>query len=224
MEDTNKNTGGRNTGIQNTGHWNAGSWNTGSRNTGDWNTGGRNTGSRNTGDWNTGSQNTGYQNTGDWNTGDHNTGDQNTGDWNTGDQNAGFFCTETPSLSFFDKPTNLTWEQAIELIPYVELSIGAVFIHSDAMTDKEKLAHPEHEVIGGYLKNYNLKLQEAFPLAWKKMSDEEKAKWLALPNFNAEKFLKCTGVDVRPQSKPKIATAKVRLSDGTVVEGEVVAD
>jgi hypothetical protein len=116
----------------------------------------------------------------------------------------------------------LTWEQAIELIPYVELTVGAVFVLSYEMTDNEKLAHPEHATIGGYLKNYNLKLQEAFPLAWQKMSDEKKAKWLSLPNFDAEKFLKCTGVDVRPQSKPKMA--RVRLPDGTVAECEVVAD
>ena len=182
-------------------------------NTGDWNTG-----DGNTGDGNTGHRNTGNRNTGDWNTGDWNTGDWNTGDRNTGNRNTGFFCTETPSPMFFDRPTNLTWGQACDAVPYVELAVGAKWTPSEQMTDEEKIEYPNHTTIGGFLSAAQMTIQQAFPLAWAKMTQAEKQQWLDLPNFDAEKFLKCTGVDVR---KP-VKKAKVRLPDGSVAELEVV--
>ena len=187
MSDKNVNTGNRNTGNRNTGNRNTGNRNTGNRNTGDLNTGHRNTGYRNTGHWNTGH----------WNTGDLNTGDLNTGDLNTGHRNTGFFCTETPKAAFFDKPWTGTWEQAYELIPFVDLPIGTIFIESANMSDEEKKANPNHATIGGYLKACTGKIQEAFPLAWAKMDEATRQKFLDLPNFDSDKFLVCTGVDVR---------------------------
>jgi hypothetical protein len=166
--------------------------------TGDRNTGNRNTGNRNTGNWNTGDLNTGDLNTGDCNTGNCNTGNCNTGDCNTGDRNTGFFCTETPSPTFFDTPwTGGTHEQARELVPYVELSVGAAWTPTEKMTDAEKKANPNHTTIGGFLQAQTLTIQQAFPLAWAKMDEATKQRFLDLPNFDAEKFLACTGVDVR---------------------------
>ena len=193
--------------------------NTDDRNTGDWNTGHWNTGNRNTGDRNTGNRNTGNTNTGDWNTGHWNTGNTNTGHWNTGNTNTGFFCTETPNATFFDAPSSLTHAQARDAIPYVELAVGAKWTASADMTDAEKAANPNHAIIGGFLTAIPMTIQQAFPLAWAKMSASEQAKWLALPNFNAEKFLKCTGVDVR---KPSTKIAKIRLAGGEIVSGEVI--
>ena len=148
-----------------------------------------NTGHLNTGHRNTGHRNTGDLNTGHYNTGNRNTGDLNTGHWNTGHRNTGFFCTETPNATFFDLPTNLSFEEAVALIPSVELSIGAEWVASSQMTTEEQLANPNHSTIGGFLREHNLPLQTAFPLAWTKMSDAEKLKWTSLPNFAAEKLV-----------------------------------
>jgi hypothetical protein len=200
--------------LLNTGNLNTGNLNTGDLNTGNLNTGDLNTGTRNTGDWNTGDWNTG-----DRNTGNRNTGNRNTGDWNTGTRNMGYFCTLTPSPMFFDLPTSLTWGEAENAVPYVDLCVGAEFIESSKMTSEQKAQNPAHTTIGGFLRAISLTIQQAFPIAWAKMRDDERAKWLALPNFNAEKFLACTGVDVR---KPATKTVKIRLAGGEVVSGEIV--
>ena len=132
------------------------------------------------------------------NTGNLNTGDRNTGDRNTGNRNTGFFCTETPTPVFFDAPwPGGTWERAYDLIPYIELPVGAIWTDTATMTEQEKADNPNHTTIGGYLRAAALTIQQAFPLAWAKMDDATKRRFLALPNFDANKFLACTGVDVR---------------------------
>ena len=217
----NRNSGGGNSGNNNTGHRNTGDWNTGKRNTGNLNAGYGNAGHRNTGDWNAGYGNVGDGNTGNWNTGNWNTGggnsghwnagDGNTGDWNTGDNNTGFFCTETPAVMFFDRPTSLTREQAREVIPRIDLPTGTEWVASEDMSDDEKQDNPNHEVVGGFRREHELPYTESFPLAWAKMTPEEKQKWLDLPNFDAEKFLEITGVDVRK-------TTRTIVIDGKTVE------
>ena len=135
-----------------------------------------------------------------------NTGDWNTGDWNTGDLNTGFFCTETPQPTFFDKPWwGGTWGEAYDLIPYVGLSVGAAWTPTDDMTDEQKAKFPNYATIGGCLEAIGKTIQDAFPLAWAKLDAETRQKFLDLPNFDAEKFLACTGVDVRkPEPKDEI--------------------
>ena len=199
MSDERRNTGNGNTGDLNTGDWN----------TGDLNTGNRNTGNRNTGPWNTGNGNTGHWNTGDWNTGNRNTGywntgHLNTGDWNTGDWNTGFFCTETPSPMFFDHPTGLTWEQAFDAIPHIDLPIGAEWVPSDEMTEQEKTANPNHKHIGGFLRKHERPIQEVFPEAWAKMGEAEREQWRSLPNFDKltrEKSITLFGIDIRREAE-----------------------
>ncbi len=232
----NGNTGNLNTGNRNAGDWNTGDLNTGNRNAGDWNTGDRNTGNLNAGNGNTGNLNTGNgnagnlntgdlnagnrntgnlnagnRNAGDWNAGDRNTGNGNAGDWNAGNRNTGFFCTNTPSPMFFDRPTNLTWEDAYNLVPNVDLPIGTRWVDSDDMTDEQKLRFPDHVRLGGFLEAIPMTIQEAFPLAWAKMDAATQQRFLDLPNFDAEKFLACTGVDVRsPESQKEIIVDGVR--------------
>ena len=72
-----------------------------------------NTGHRNTGDRNTGDRNTGHGNTGNRNTGHGNTGDCNTGDWNKTIYSSGCFCTEEPTILFFDLPSNWSYRDWI---------------------------------------------------------------------------------------------------------------
>ena len=181
------NTGNRNTGNRNTGNCNTGDWNTGDWNTGDWNTGNRNTGNRNTGNCNTG----------DWNTGDCNTGNCNTGDWNTGDCNTGFFSTVTPKADLFEKPTDLTHEQVLDL-PGMQVLNNAYennwWIFSKDMTDEEKKQHPEHETTGGYLKTVPFKT--ACRMMWDKLDAADRQKVLDLPNFDARIFKEVTGIEV----------------------------
>ena len=189
--------------IVNIGEANSGLCNTGDCNTGNQNTGNRNTGNRNTGNQNTGAWNTGYWNTGDCNTGDYNTGGWNQGDFCTGDMNisdheTGCFCTEEHTIRIFDVESDMTFRQwrdsdAYSLIARIEFKPNQFIISSD-MTDEEKVAHPEHETIGGYLKVCDT--GEAFSTWWGSLTKNEKSIIKNIPNFNAEKFLQLTGIQV----------------------------
>ena len=156
-----------------------------------------NIGIGNTGNRNTGNRNTGNRNTGDWNTGDCNTGNCNTGDWNTGDWNTGFFSTVTPKADLFEKPTDLTHEQVLDL-PGMQVLNHAYennwWIFSKDMTDEEKKQHPEHETTGGYLKTVPFKT--ACRMMWDKLDAADRQKVLDLPNFDARIFKEVTGIEV----------------------------
>src|SRR5690554_3138137 len=183
--------------------------NTGSYNSGNCNSGNFNSGHRNSGNRNSGNFNSGYRNSGNFNSGHRNSGYHNSGDYNSGDFNTGFFCTGTPNPMFFDQPTGLTWDEALEVIPDIDMPVGTEWVPSENMTDDEMAANPNHTIIGGYLKVHNLTSQEAFPIAWARLDQATKDKFLKLPNFDAEKFFVCTGVDVR---KPE--PAKEIIIDG----------
>ena len=187
-----RNTGHYNTSYRNTGHYNTGNYNTGNRNTGNFNTG-----DCNTGDYNTGSFNTGSFNTGNFNTGDCNTGNSNTGNYNSCDYSTGFFNSVKQSIYFFNKETTLTRSdlfnlKGLEVASRLELS---EWIHSHAMTEEEKLQHPEHKTTGGYLKTYTYK--QAWSNLWKKLNKDEKQAIKDLPNFNKKVFKEITGLSVR---------------------------
>jgi len=188
------NTNDHNTGVGNSGDHNTGNHNTGDHNSGDWNSGSYNSGGNNIGFWNSGhynlgSRNSGVGNSGDHNSGNWNSGDYNSGDYNSGDYNTGYFCSIDGPVMFFNKPWKGTHKQARRLIPYVGLPMGCEWVSQEDMTDDEK-----HE--GGYLHIHDQKVTEAFPLAWAKMGDRTKQRFLGLPNFDPEVFLACTGVDV----------------------------
>ena len=171
---------------------NVGKCNSGLRNTGDRNTGNGNTGNRNTGNWNTGNGNTGNGNTGNWNT-----GNGNTGNWNTGNGNTGFFSTITPTITLFEKPTDMTYEQVckIEGIQILNWNYeNNWWIYSEKMSDAEKAKHPEHKTLGGYLKSVPFK--DACALMWGNLTADEKEKVKAIPNFDADIFYRITGIMV----------------------------
>lgn len=205
------NSGDYNSGGCNSGGYNVGYRNSGSGNTGNFNAGEHNDGNRNSGTSNLGCSNTGSHNIGHGNAGNRNTGHGNTGDFNVGDFNVGFFCTGTPPTMCFDQPTTLSFDALRRLIPWISLQVGAEWITSDNMTDDEKANYPSHATTGGFLRIHARPLRETFPIAWAKMSEGERNKWLALPNFNAEKFEAITGVNVAR----KVATV-------TTVTGEQV--
>nr|DAH09596.1 MAG TPA: pentapeptide repeat protein [Caudoviricetes sp.] len=167
------NTGKSCTGLCNTGNWNTGNWNTG--------------------DWNTGKCNTGDCNTGDWNT-----GDRNTGDWNIASASSGCFCTENQKILIFDKPSDWTikdwWDSDARcLLNQIPKSV-AEWIYSSNMTDEEKEKYPTHETTGGYLKVLNE--SESAQIWWNGLSEKNKETIKSIPNFDVEKFEKCTGIKV----------------------------
>lgn len=184
------NRGWHNVGNYNTGDYNAGNCNIGNCNTGDYNTGVYNTGSHNRGNWNAG-----YHNTGDYNTGNYNTGDYNTGDYNTGDYNAGFFNIKTNRCFIFDKLSNMTYREFINS-KYYKALISSSFSLTEWVhyTPEEKANDKAKELIGGYLKKRTF--EQAAKIWWGNMSEKNKKIIMQIPNFDAKKFKKITGIDV----------------------------
>ena len=156
------------------------------------------TGILNTGSWNVGNYNTGSWNTGDYNTGDRNTGNYNTGDWNTSFGSAGCFNTEEQTITLFNKPSNWTlkdWLNSEARYYLNQIPKNVVeWVYSSDMTGEEKTAHPEHKTTGGYLKVLNE--TECAQVWWDAVSENVKNTIKSLPNFDAEVFKRCTGIDV----------------------------
>ena len=206
-------TGYGNTGSLNSGCWNSNECNAGSRNTGrsnskdgnsgSYNNGYYNCGSDNNGDWNSGNCNVGSWNSGEWNVGFGNVGKLNTGNRNCGDFNktsyaVGCFNTQDRQLFFFDKPTNLTFEQwrrseAYRLLMRDDLRPTA-WIPLGDMTDVEREQHPEAYTTGGYLKVHDN--NDRFIKWWNNLTDKEKNIIKSIPNFDPDKFYKITGIRV----------------------------
>ena len=141
--------------------------------------------------------NTGKANSGLNNSGDYNTGNRNTGYGNTTNYSNGVFCTEEPTVCFFNKPSEMKLSEFMcsdaryILDRYFYLT---KWIWSDDMTDEEKSRHPEHETTGGYLKSFGYK--EAWINAWNRMDSYERSVVKSLPNFNADIFKDITGIEV----------------------------
>lgn len=197
----NGNVGNHNSGSLNTGNNNTGDYNYGDKNTGQYNIGGYNTGSYNIGNHNTGFQNFGSYNTGDsnsgnYNSGNYNVGNFNVGDFNVGDYNVGSFNTETPKMRFFDKETEMTMEEwrkseAFAILRKIDLRpVEWVW----------EIEHPDHKTTGGgHLKKTDagrIYTYKPFLTWWNGLSEKEKEIIKAIPNFDAEKFFKITGIRV----------------------------
>ena len=197
----NRNTGDRNTGNRNTGNYNTGYYNTGLENTGNGNTGYYNTGYYNTGNWNTGYYNTGNRNSGYYNSGNYNSGDGNSGNWNSGDfnisnHNTGCFNVDDHKLIFFDKETEMTWNQwrssrAYSLLCAVD-SQPTGWIREDEMTDREKVDYPTYKTTGRFLKTRDV--SNAYRVWWDELSENQKQCIREIPNFDAKKFHQITGI------------------------------
>ena len=67
------------------------------------------------------------------------------------------------------------------------------------MTQEEKKKNPSYKTTGGYLKT--LEYKEAWAVFWRKTSEENRQKFLNLPNFDAEIFREITGIDVEDDGK-----------------------
>ena len=201
------NTGNRNAGNRNTGSCNTGSCNTGDRNTGSCNTGSCNTGDRNTGSCNTGNRNTGDRNTGSCNTGNRNTGSCNTGSWNAGNRNTGFFNTSTPDkINVFDAPTNICEWDKCDKPDFIYFSLTK-WVPVSEMTQNEKDDNPGFGNTEGYLKKLDYK--EEFKKSYSEASEEDRNKIFNVPNFDADKFLEISGIDVRINKEKETKKAEL---------------
>lgn len=183
-----------NIGGRNVGHYNIGSYNSGAYNIGNGNTGVFNVGDRNTGSCNIGDNNDGKSNVGNCNSGICNVGFRNSGNWNMSSYSSGFFNTEKDGyITVFDKPcSKTTWDSSKKpRCLYFNLT---EWIDAKDMSDIEKAEKPEFENTGGYLKIYSYK--EAFTKSVVSASKEDRDLIRALPNFDNEKFLEISGVDL----------------------------
>ena len=158
-----------------------------------------NTGVSNSGYRNSGDSNSGDSNSGNWNSGNWNSGDRNSGYWNSGDRNSGVFNTEKkPTIKMFDKESPWTHDdwydsrarRIMEGCPYSYSD----YIPADDMTDEEKKNHPEHKTIGGFVKTFTATTEDKQKW-WDSLSESDKDEVKALPNFDADKFCKCVGIE-----------------------------
>ncbi len=168
--------------------------NSGYCNSGDWNSGYCNSGNRNSGNCNSGNRNSGNRNSGDCNS-----GDWNSGDWNSGNRNSGVFNTDSEStIKMFDKDSNWTYSdwyhsRAYDIMntcPYTH----SEYINSYNMTTEEKENHPEYKTIDGYIKTIIVTIEDRQKW-WDNLSTSNKETVKSLPNFDADKFCECVGIN-----------------------------
>lgn len=132
-------------------------------------------------------------------TGRWNTGNRNTGDWNKSSFNTGCFNTEEQKIMLFNKPSDMTYlewmnSDARYLLNQIPKNVVEL-VYEEDMTDEEKLANPTYETTGGYLKV--LDESECGQLWWDGLPDRQKNIIKAIPNFDANIFQQCTGIEVR---------------------------
>ena len=128
-----------------------------------------------------------------------NTGKSNSGYWNSGDRNSGIFCTEKePTIKIFDKDSDWTFEDWCESRAYRVMEgcpySYSDFIDADDMSDEEKENHPEYKTIGGFVKVFTATTEDKQKW-WDSLSESDKNEVKTLPNFDADKFCKCVGIE-----------------------------
>ena len=74
------------------------------------------------------------------------------------------------------------------------------FIYESDMTEEEKADHPEHKTIGGYVKVFTV-TNEDKQKWWNGLPDKDKQAVYSLPNFDADKFRQCTGIEVEHENR-----------------------
>ena len=100
----------------------------------------------------------------------------------------------------FNKPSEWTlrdWKtsKAREImdnapIDYIDLN----FIDDVDMSEEEKSEHPEYTTLGGYLRKKEIKADKQ--RWWDELPQADKDVVMALPNFDKDAFVECTGIMV----------------------------
>ena len=136
--------------------------------------------------------------TGRCNSGNRNSGNRNSGDWNDTSFSNGVFNTKEPNIYMFDELTEMTYRDwlnhparfILNGVPFDELR----WVYSEDMTDDEKKEHPEHDVTGGFLKEFDYsKNRQNW---WDELDTDDKKTIKSLPNFNKEKFERIVGIKI----------------------------
>ena len=93
----------------------------------------------------------------------------------------------------------MTWYQWQKSRAYTLLwnidSQPTKWIYAEDMTDQEKLDHPSYETTGGYLKKRDI--SKVYQEWWDRLSGDEKLIIREIPNFDAKKFEKITGINTK---------------------------
>ena len=90
------------------------------------------------------------------------------------------------------------------------------WVTESGMTDAEKVDNPTFQTCGGYLRENNWR--EEWRKAFEGASGEDVQKVRDLPNFDYDVFEEITGLDIRPQEKPKTCDGKTVEIDGVKYE------
>jgi hypothetical protein len=103
-----------------------------------------------------------------------------------------------PKIKIFDEESNWTiddWLSSEAHYWMLQCPISRTYwIKFARMTKDEKEAHPECEITGGFFKEVKL-TDEDRQKWWNELGEEPKKIIRSLPNFSAEKFKKCTGIN-----------------------------
>ena len=146
----------------------------------------------------TGLCNSGNRNSGNRNSGHYNSGDYNSGDWNKTCFSNGCFNTESPKIFLFNKPSDWTYQDWLYSdARYILMncpSNGLDWIWDDDMTDKEKTAHPEYQVTGGFLKH--IEKETGRQTWWNNLTEDNKNMVKNIPNFDKDIFEEIMGIRV----------------------------
>ena len=93
----------------------------------------------------------------------------------------------------------MTWYQWQKSRAYTLLwnidSPSTKWIYAEDMTDQEKSDHPSYETTGGYLKKRDS--SKAYQEWWDSLNSDQKLIIREIPNFDAKKFEKITGINTK---------------------------
>ena len=107
--------------------------------------------------------------------------------------------TEEQKIMFFNKSSDWSYSdwlssEARKLLNHIPQNV-VEWIWSNDMTDEEKEQHPTYKTTGGYLKV--LDESECGQLWWRGLSDRKKEVIKTMPNFDADIFYQCTGINIK---------------------------
>ena len=88
------------------------------------------------------------------------------------------------------------------------------FVLKADMTPEEIEKHPECETIGGYVKVFRI-TDEDKQKWWDGLDGEDKTSVMSLPNFDKDKFYKCTGIKIKEGEKMMNETIKREMAEPT---------
>ena len=98
----------------------------------------------------------------------------------------------------FDKDSNWTYSDWYNSKAYSIMSTCpytySEYINDYNMTTEEKENHPEYKTISGYIKTITVTIDDKQKW-WDDLSTSYKEIITSLPNFDADKFCKCVGIN-----------------------------